>query len=82
MACRPEVQARISALTQYLQSRGADLVAAQEQAIKMIDNMVRKESFVMAFNDAFLLVGVLLLCSVVAIMLLKKPEVVDAAGAH
>lgn len=76
-------QGRIDSLTQYFLTRGADLAAAHEQAIKMIDSVIRRESYVMAFNDSFLLVGSLLLLAVITVFLLKKPAALgDASGAH
>jgi len=78
----PETQNRIQSLTQYFTTRGADIIAAHEQALKMLSNLVRRESYVMAFNDSFLLVGSLLLLTVVTVFLLKKPASLDSAGAH
>lgn len=78
----PAVQDRISQLTQFFAARGADLVTAQAQALKMIDTVVRRESFMMAFNDVFLTLGVTLLISIVAVTMLKKPQGQAAAGVH
>jgi DHA2 family multidrug resistance protein len=76
------VQDRINAMTFYFTSRGADLHTAQSQALTFIDNIVRRESFMMAYNDAFLLMGSTLLCVCLAVLLLKKPQGGSAAEAH
>jgi DHA2 family multidrug resistance protein len=76
------VQDRINTLTAYFNSRGADMVTAHDQAVQMIDSIVRKQSFLMAFNDAFLIVGITLLLSVVAVAVLAKPKGQAAAGVH
>ena len=55
---------------------------AHDQAVKMLDNVVRRESYLMAYNDAFLLLGCTLLCVCIAVALLKKPQGASAAGAH
>jgi MFS transporter, DHA2 family, multidrug resistance protein len=68
----PETQERINQLTQYFASRGSDLDTARDQAIKSIDNVVRRESFVMAFNDCFYFIAIALLMSGIAILFFKK----------
>jgi MFS transporter, DHA2 family, multidrug resistance protein len=43
-------QARLDSLTQNFLQRGLDAGGAQDAALKMLDNLVRRESFVMAYN--------------------------------
>jgi DHA2 family multidrug resistance protein len=76
------VQDRISALAQQLIARGADASLAHDQALKLLDNTVRREAFVMAYNDSFLIMGATLLLSCLAIAFLKKPKGPAAAGVH
>ncbi len=75
-------QERINQLTQYFVSRGADLSTAQDQAIKAIDNIVRREAFVMAFNDCFYFIAISLLLSGIAIIFFKKIKPTGGAAAH
>lgn len=76
------MQDHLNGLTQQLIARGTDALAAHDQALKIIDNTVRRESFVMAYNDSFLIMGITLLLSVIAIAFLKKPKGPAAAGVH
>jgi DHA2 family multidrug resistance protein len=76
------VQERISTLTQYFVSRGADLSLAHQQAIQMLNNIVRRESYMMAYNDAFLIMGIILLAACITAIFLKKPQGQAAAGVH
>lgn len=78
----PETQQRIDQMTQYFVSRGADLSTARNQAIKAIDNIVRREAFVMAFNDCFYFIGIALLLSGIAILFFKKVKATGGAVAH
>lgn len=78
----PATQQRIEQLTQYFISRGSDLVTAQNQAFQTISNIVRREAFVMAFNDCFYFVGLTLLLSGVAILFFKKVKATGGAAAH
>ncbi|MHC5728738.1 MAG: MFS transporter, partial [Nostoc sp.] len=78
----PETQQRIDQMTQYFISRGADLSTAQNQAIASISNIVRREAFVMAFNDCFYFIGIALLVSGIAILFLKKVKPTGGAVAH
>lgn len=79
----PATQERINQMTQFFVSRGADVSVAQDQAIKAIDNIVRREAYVMAFNDCFYFVGIALLLSGIAILGFKKVKAgAGAGGAH
>ncbi|MBU7584419.1 MAG: DHA2 family efflux MFS transporter permease subunit [Nostoc sp. TH1S01] len=78
----PETQQRIDQMTQYFISRGADLTTAQNQAIASISNVVRREAFVMAFNDCFYFIGLALLLSGFAILFIKKVKATGGAVAH
>ncbi|MBW4684934.1 MAG: DHA2 family efflux MFS transporter permease subunit [Komarekiella atlantica HA4396-MV6] len=78
----PETQQRIDQMTQYFVSRGADLSTAQNQAIASISNIVRREAFVMAFNDCFYFIGIALLLSGIAILFFKKVKANGGTVAH
>jgi DHA2 family multidrug resistance protein len=54
-------QSRLDQLTQAFVSRGFDPATAANQAIGAIDRIVRRESYVMAYNDGFWIVGVILI---------------------
>lgn len=77
----PATQARLEALAQGLASRGAEASSASDMAVRVIDNIVRRDSFVMAYNDAFMVLGVALL-SCVAIVWLSKKILGGTAGAE
>lgn len=79
----PATQERIDRMTQFFVSRGSDLSVAKEQAIKAIDSIVRREAYVMAFNDCFYFVGIALLLSGIAILGFKKVKPgAGGGGAH
>jgi len=74
---------RIEQLTQYFMNHGvADRAAAAHRAIVAIGHIVQKQAFVMAFSDTFYLLGVAMIVALVATLLLKKPDHVEAGGAH
>jgi MFS transporter, DHA2 family, multidrug resistance protein len=77
-----ETQQRIDQLTQYFASHGADLTNAKGQAIAQIDNIVRREAYVMAFNDCFYFIGVALLLSGLAVLFFQKVKPGGGAAAH
>ena len=78
----PETQQRIEQMTQYFAGRGIDLETAKTQAIAAIDSVVRREAFVMAFNDCFYFIGITLLLSGIAILFFKKAKPTGGAVAH
>jgi MFS transporter, DHA2 family, multidrug resistance protein len=76
-------QERINQLTQYFANRGGvDLETAKNQAIAAIDKVVRREAFVMAFNDCFYFIGIALLLSGIAVLFIKKVKPTGGAVAH
>src|SRR5262249_51186779 len=66
---------RLDELTQYFLSHGlSDPATAAHQALAAIGNAVRHQAFVIAFSDAFYLMGAALIVALVASLLLKKPQ--------
>lgn len=56
-------QERLDQLTQGFIGAGIDPATAASQAIAAVDRIVRREAYVMAYNDAFWIIGmVLILC--------------------
>jgi len=43
---------------------------------------VQKQAFIMAFNDTFYLLGAALIVALIASLMLRKPDHLDAGGAH
>jgi DHA2 family multidrug resistance protein len=61
-------------------SRGYDFTTATQQAYAQIKNIVRREAYVMAFDDAFLVVGVALLVVAVLVWFCRRKAPGAAAG--
>lgn len=78
----PQTQQRIEQMTQYFISRGSGLNSAHDQAIKAIDNIVRREAYVMAYNDSFYFIGISLLVCAIALLFTKKVKSGSGAAAH
>lgn len=79
----PETQQRLDQLTQFFLGRGGvDWSTAQQQAIATIDSAVRREAFVMAYNDCFYFIGITLLASGIAILFFKKIRATGGVAAY
>ncbi|MBX9879366.1 MAG: DHA2 family efflux MFS transporter permease subunit [Candidatus Obscuribacterales bacterium] len=78
----PQVQDRLNQLTQMFLTRGADAATAYDQALRLIDSIVRKESFVMAFNEAFLVMGITIALCFATVFILKRPSHLGETAAH
>lgn len=65
-----------------LQQRGVSAPAAEHQSIRLLAGQIRTESYVMAFNDVFLTLAIILLIAASAALFLKKPEGSAAEGVH
>ncbi|NVD98196.1 DHA2 family efflux MFS transporter permease subunit [Massilia sp. BJB1822] len=75
-----EVVQRLDVLTQSFISRGMDPSTASNMAMKAIDNLVRREAFVMGYNDGFLLVGWILLACIPVLWLSDKVKSPSGGG--
>lgn len=75
-------QQRIEQLTQSFINRLSNPILAYDQAIAALDNLVRREAFVMAFNDGFYFVGIALLVSGMTLLFCKKVKPSAGAAAH
>jgi DHA2 family multidrug resistance protein len=76
----PATQQRIDELTQLFISKGADAITAQDRAFKSLESIVRRESYVMAFNDCFYFIGFALLLSGIAILFIKRIRSIGNTG--
>ena len=59
-----------------------DRTEASHRALVAIRHVVQKQAYILAFSDTFYLLGVALIVALIASMLLKKPDHLDAGGAH
>jgi DHA2 family multidrug resistance protein len=74
---------RIDQLTEYFTHHGViDPVDAAHRAYVAIGHIVQKQAYILAFSDTFYALGAALIVAMLASLLLKKPDRVDAGGAH
>jgi DHA2 family multidrug resistance protein len=74
---------RIEKLTSYFLSHGiSDLATAKHKAIIAVGARVKQQANIMAFSDAFYLLGIALIVALAATLLLKKPGHLSGGGAH
>jgi DHA2 family multidrug resistance protein len=71
----PATQARLATLQETFVTRGFDSTTALKQSYAVIKSLVTREAFVMAFNDAFLVISIALLVCAGAIWFCKKTDV-------
>ena len=76
-------RSRIEQLTQYFINHGViDRADAAHRADVAIGRIVQKQAFILAFSDTFYLLGAALIVALMAALLLKKPDHLEAGGAH
>jgi len=79
----PLTQERLAGLTQKFSLGGSDSYTAGQQAVGALDEAVRKQASMMAFNDCFHLLAYVLFGAIVAALLCRPaPKGASAAGAH
>jgi DHA2 family multidrug resistance protein len=77
-------QARLDQMTAAFIGNGIDPAQAAQQAIGALNRIVQRESYVMAYNDAFFIIGSVLIACIVAIWFSDKVKSPGGpgAGAH
>jgi len=75
-------QARINGAAGALVSGGYSLPAAQSAALHLLDRVVQAQAMTMAYNNAFILLGLTFLLALPATLLLRKPKRGGAAPAE
>ena len=74
---------RLDQLTQYFMNHGViDRLDATHRAYVAIGKVIQKQAFILAFSDTFYTLGVALIVALLAGLMLKKPDRLDAGGAH
>ncbi|MCE0524104.1 MAG: DHA2 family efflux MFS transporter permease subunit [Methylacidiphilales bacterium] len=68
----PAVQARLDTLSSLFQSKGIDPTTAGEYALKALNHTVQTQSYLMAYSDAFFVIGAALLLSGLSIFFLPQ----------
>jgi DHA2 family multidrug resistance protein len=72
--------ARLDQLTQGFIANGIDPVTAGNQALLAIDRIVRREAYVMAYNDGFWIVGLILVGAIAVLWFADKVKSPGGAG--
>ncbi|GGE79200.1 DHA2 family efflux MFS transporter permease subunit [Massilia psychrophila] len=78
-------QQRLDQMTQVFVASGVDPVTAANQALAALDRIVRRESYIMAYNDAFVIMGFVLIGCIGVLWFankVKSPSGASGAGAH
>jgi len=78
----PVVRDRLEMLATAFAIKGFDPVMAQQQALAVIDNTIRREANLLAFGDSFFVFAVIMACGCIAVLFLKKASGKAAAGMH
>jgi MFS transporter, DHA2 family, multidrug resistance protein len=74
------IQERLQQSATYFMSKGSDPSSAQVRAIGAVGGIVRREAFLLAYGDCFLVLGCVLLASGVALFFMKKTHISGAIG--
>jgi MFS transporter, DHA2 family, multidrug resistance protein len=69
-------------LIQTFINKGSDVVTAKQQAIAQLDNIVRREDNIMAYNDCFYIMGFAILLCGLALVFCKKVKAGSNVAAH
>jgi MFS transporter, DHA2 family, multidrug resistance protein len=76
------LQERVRDSAAYFLSQGSDSYSANVRAIGAIGGAVRRQAFLFAYNDCFLVLGCVLLASAAALFFMKKTTISGAVGGH
>ena len=69
----PNVYQRVQAMTAGLMAKGLDAITAQRVSLASLDGMVTAQSMVLSFEQLFTICGILFLCIMPLLFLMKEP---------
>ena len=75
------VSQRLDALTSMLLAKGLDPVTAARTALKILNQSVQKQSYLLAYSDAFYIIGATLAACILLLLFVKKPASMQRAEA-
>jgi DHA2 family multidrug resistance protein len=78
----PLTQERLATLTQKFTAAGSDAYTASQQAVATLDGVVRREATLMAFNDCFRVLGLVLIGAIVVAFLCRPAKGHASTPAH
>ena len=70
----PVFTARLDSYTRYFEDKGAVLADAQHQALGLVENAVTRQSNVLSFGDAYLLLGTCFLVCLPLLLLTRRKK--------
>jgi len=76
------VRERMQHSAAYFLSQGSDSYSAHMRAIGVIGGVVRRQAFLLAYSDCFLVLGCVLLASAAALFFMKKSKISGQVGGH
>jgi DHA2 family multidrug resistance protein len=76
----PELATRLDALTQLLLMKGLDPTTAARTALKIVGDSISRQSFLLAYGDAFYIIAVIMAGSAFLLPFINKPQRVRPAG--
>jgi DHA2 family multidrug resistance protein len=78
----PVAVKRIADYTGYFMQKGAGMLEAKTRALQMIDRVVTRQSNLMSFDDAYLMVGMVFLFSLPLLLMARKRKAVVILSDH
>jgi DHA2 family multidrug resistance protein len=73
-ASEPATLERLASFTHHFVALGSDSLTASRQALATLDRQVERQAAMMAYRDAFQLLGIVVLCSLPLVLLLRRPQ--------
>ena len=76
-------RARVDQLAARFLSHGiSDIAIARHEAVAAIGRLIRRQATILAYGDAFYLIGAVMVVALVAIALLRRADHLGGGGAH
>jgi DHA2 family multidrug resistance protein len=70
----PVAREMLSRLQSAFEARGADAATASREALAVVWGMVQRQAAVQSFLDVFRLLGILVLCMIPLVLLMRRPR--------
>ena len=81
-AASPDLSGRLDSLTNLMLMKGLDPATAALTALKILNNSISQQAFLMAYGDSFYVIGVVMAASGFLLFFVRKPKVGGHAAAE
>ncbi len=76
----PATIERLNTLKLGFMAKGSSLIVAKQQALAVVDRVVQGQAAILSFEDAFMIIAIVFMCTLPLVLLLRKDRLTSMRG--